>query len=160
MSISKFQRMDTRGRFNGNCKFGFIATTANEGRTVSCKVCTQSQTIERRVYPEDDDEGLQKMLAEGTMKRCPRCALLTMKEYGVCNVIDYEQCRIWWNWATMETGRDSKVLKSRSRQLGTLWGPGELAFQQNLKRTNPAAFRALLERNGVEYNPNYIRGTG
>lgn len=35
---------------------------------------------------------------------------------------------------------------------------GELRFQQDLERNNPKAFRALLERNGVEYNPNYVRG--
>ena len=42
---------------------------------------------------------------------------------------------------------------------GTLWEPGELAFQQDLQRKDPKAFKALLERNGMEYNPNYVRGT-
>ena len=42
---------------------------------------------------------------------------------------------------------------------GTLWEPGELAYQQGLQRSDPGAFKALLERNGVEYNPNYVRGT-
>ena len=42
---------------------------------------------------------------------------------------------------------------------GTLWMPGELAFQQNLQQKDPKAFKALLERNGMEYNPNYQRGT-
>jgi hypothetical protein len=35
---------------------------------------------------------------------------------------------------------------------------GELRYQQELERRDPQAFKALLERNGIEYNPNYIRG--
>lgn len=35
---------------------------------------------------------------------------------------------------------------------------GELLYQQTLERTNPAEFKALLERNGIKYNPKYVRG--
>jgi hypothetical protein len=35
---------------------------------------------------------------------------------------------------------------------------GELSYQQELERNNLEEFKALLERNGIEYNPNYIRG--
>ena len=35
---------------------------------------------------------------------------------------------------------------------------GELRYQQELERSNPKAFRALLERNGIKYDPNYVRG--
>jgi hypothetical protein len=35
---------------------------------------------------------------------------------------------------------------------------GELVYQQDLERRDPKKFKALLERNGIEYNPNYIRG--
>jgi hypothetical protein len=38
------------------------------------------------------------MVAEGKLKPCPQCQLLTMKEYGICNVINCAQCNIWWNW--------------------------------------------------------------
>jgi hypothetical protein len=35
---------------------------------------------------------------------------------------------------------------------------GELHYQQDLQRRDPKAFQALLERNGIKYDPNYIRG--
>ena len=35
---------------------------------------------------------------------------------------------------------------------------GELQYQQQLERQNPSEFKALLERNGIKYNPNYVRG--
>ena len=35
---------------------------------------------------------------------------------------------------------------------------GELRYQQELERSNPQEFKALLERNGIQYNPNYVRG--
>ncbi len=47
-----------------------------------------------------------------------------------------------------------------ARSHGTLWEPGELAFQQRLQRENLPEFIALLERNGVKYDPNYRRGMG
>ena len=64
------------------------------------------------------------------------------------------------NWASRETGRSSSELKNRARSRGTLWEPGELAFQQGLQQSDPAEFKALLERNGMQYDPNYRRGTG
>jgi hypothetical protein len=41
-------------------------------------------------------------------------------------------CRVFaqWNWATRETGKDSTALKNKARQTGSLWGAGELHFQQ------------------------------
>jgi len=35
---------------------------------------------------------------------------------------------------------------------------GELSYQQDLQRRNPKEFQALLERNGIKYDPNYVRG--
>lgn len=35
---------------------------------------------------------------------------------------------------------------------------GELEYQRNLQANNLEEFKALLERNGIKYNPNYIRG--
>jgi hypothetical protein len=35
---------------------------------------------------------------------------------------------------------------------------GELRYQQELESRNPKEFKALLERNGIAYNPNYVRG--
>jgi len=83
---------------------------------------------------------------------------MTLKEYGVCNVIECAKCGIWWNWRTRETGRTSRELKDRARSHGTLWEAGELEFQQKLERSNHAAFVGLLERNGIKWDPNYHRG--
>jgi hypothetical protein len=83
----------------------------------------------------------------------------TFKEKGVCNVINCAKCNCWWNWKSNEVGRSSAELKNRARATGTLWEPGELAYQQSLQASDPAAFRALLERNGVEFDPHYRRGT-
>ena len=35
---------------------------------------------------------------------------------------------------------------------------GELHYQLHLQREKPEEFKALLERNGIEYKPNYVRG--
>jgi len=40
----------------------------------------------------------------------------------------------------------------------TLWETGELAYQQRLQRDNLPAFIELLARNGIAYDPNYVRG--
>ena len=115
------------------------------------------------------------MIEAGQLRECPTCRHLTLKEKGLCNVIECAKCGIWWNWRTREQGHNGKDLKQRARRNGTLWEPGtkmnnifelrtffmflgELWYQQNLERTNPAEFRALLERNGIKYDPNYIRG--
>lgn len=35
---------------------------------------------------------------------------------------------------------------------------GELQYQLQLQNSNPEEFKALLERNGIKYDPHYIRG--
>jgi hypothetical protein len=81
----------------------------------------------------------------------PKCRHLTLKEKGVCNVLQCAKCGVWWNWRSKETGKDSATLKQKARMSGSLWEPGELQFQQRLEQTDPAAFKALLERNGGKY---------
>ena len=54
----------------------------------------------------------------------------------------------------------SREVKEKARQRGTLWEPGELQYQQTLQQSDPSAFKNLLERNGMHYDPNYRRGTG
>ena len=122
--------------------------------------CISCGAVQKFSRPEPaEDEGLKKMLAEGTIRACPKCGDLTMKEYGICNVIQCSQCGIWWNWQTKVTGTSSVDLKNKARQNGSLWGAGELAYQQNLERTDKEAFIGLLERSGIKYDPNYRRGT-
>lgn len=122
--------------------------------------------------------GFKKMIKSGQLRECPTCRHLTLKEKGLCNIIECAKCGIWWNWRTREQGHNGKDMKNRARMNGTLWEPGktkfekkkirliipddfclgELRYQQELERKNPKAFRALLERNGIKYDPNYIRG--
>ncbi len=124
--------------------------------TRTCDVCHTQQHV-AKAMPALEPE-VEKMIDEGKVKPCPKCSELTYKEFGVCNVLTCARCGIVWHWATLQTGRSSDELKAQARQDGTLWNPGELAFQQNLERTNPAEFKALLERNGIPYDPNYRRG--
>ena len=142
---------------NNHCKFGFLVTNATENKYASCQICSTNQKVQRR--QEEQDESLKLMIAEGKLRPCPKCQMLTMKEYGVCNVIECQQCSIVWNWRNRQTGRTTTELKQKARARGTLWEPGELQYQSNLQRTNKAEFVKLLERNGVKYDPNYRRGT-
>merc|ERR1719499_1159537 len=103
------------------------------------------------------DDSIQAMIKDGTMRKCPKCQTLTMKDKGLCNIINCNNCGVWWNWRTRETGNSQREMKQRARQRGTLWEPGELAYQQNLQRHHPEQFRQLLERNGIKYDPNYVR---
>ncbi len=138
------------------CCYGFYLTDEKEVRDGVCPVCSLAQKVKAS---EDLDEDFKKMVTEGTLRPCPKCKHWTMKEKGICNVICCAQCGIWWNWRTKETGTSSSELKAKARNTGVLWEPGELAYQQELEAKDPAAFKALLERNGMKYDPNYQRGT-
>ena len=81
-----------------------------------------------------------------------------MKEKGICNIIHCVKCGIWWNWRNREQGYSERDMKQRARAQGTLWERGELDFQRRLEQENPEEFKALLERNGIRYDPNYRRG--
>lgn len=61
-------------------------------------------------------------------------------------MIQCAKCAVWWNWATMETGKDQRSMKDTARYNGTLWMPGELQYQMRLQQTNLPEFIALLER--------------
>ena len=147
------------GLGGGGCHGGILVSKANEGRIEACPVC-RTTNIKAERAEEEPDEEVQKMIKDGKIRHCPKCRLPTMKEYGICNVINCEQCGVWWNWRTNDTGRSSREVKEKARQRGTLWEPGELQYQQTLQQSDPSAFKNLLERNGMHYDPNYRRGTG
>ena len=94
------------------------------------------------------------------IRPCPKCGRQSMKDRGVCNVIQCMKCSTYWNWRTRETGRSYAELKAKSRKDGTLWEPGELSYNQNLEASDKSAFQALLKANGIKYDPNYKRGSG
>ncbi|CAF1219988.1 unnamed protein product [Didymodactylos carnosus] len=140
-----------------SCLGGFLQFGEPKTEKVKCQVCNQKQTIEKGKDGDLDDE-FKKMVQKGLLRECPSCKQLTMKEKGLCNVIECCKCSVWWNWSTREMGHDGRDLKERARMNGTLWEPGELAYQQDLQRRNPEEFKALLARNGIQYDPNYVRG--
>jgi len=151
------------------CAFGFLKSSLRRSSSgscaVVCAVCRLRQSVavsggdESKEQTHQHDPEIEAMIAAGTMKPCPCCQLLQFKEKGICNVMQCPGCQIWWNWRTLATGHNSTSLKDRARMEGTLWEPGELQYQLTLQRTNLPEFKALLERNGIEYNPNYVRGT-
>lgn len=108
--------------------------------------------------PNNPDKDWADMLKKGIIRLCPLCKDPQMKEKGICNVIQCNKCSIWWNWRTNAYANTSRELKNKSRVNGSLWEKGELEYQMNLQNTDKNAFKSLLERNGMVYNPNYIRG--
>ncbi|CAF1364450.1 unnamed protein product [Adineta steineri] len=136
---------------------GFLQIGSPRKEEVICQICNVKQTIEKG-SDGDLDLAFKEMIQSGELRECPTCRLLTLKEKGLCNVIECAKCGVWWNWRTREQGHSEKDLKQKARMNGTLWEPGELRYQQDLERRNPEEFKALLERNGIKYNPNYVRG--
>jgi hypothetical protein len=105
------------------------------------------------------DDEIEKAVRDGVLKKCPRCSEYNSKDKGMCNSVQCVGCRIWINWLTQETFKTDNELKEQARRFNTMWMPGELEYQQKLQRENPKLFKELLERNGIQYNPHYRRGS-
>jgi len=146
---------------SSKCHFGFLVdVTSREKKIRRCEYCHLAQEV-RYFDPEElqlDDE-TRKLVEDGVLRPCPSCKAYNMKDYGICNVIQCHTCQIWWNWTTRQMGKSQNELKNKARMDGSLWGAGELAYQQKLQRENLPEFVALLKRNGIDYDPNYIRGS-
>jgi len=141
---------------NEGCLFGFAEYQTFEGKKkVECEVCFTEQEISR---DKGADEGFYEMVKAGTIRLCPMCDHPHMKDKGMCNVMQCPKCSIWWNWDTRHTGRRAAEVKAQARATRSLWGKGELQYQQRLERTDQEAFKALLRKNGITYDPNYRRG--
>eukprot|EP00475_Leptophrys_vorax_P008720 TRINITY_DN15671_c0_g1_i1.p1 TRINITY_DN15671_c0_g1~~TRINITY_DN15671_c0_g1_i1.p1 ORF type:complete len:318 (-),score=53.40 TRINITY_DN15671_c0_g1_i1:24-977(-) len=138
------------------CAMGFWYQ-ANEARQ-TCALCETEQEVVKK-KAQEVDTGLDELVKKGLMKPCPKCKQLAMKDYGMCNVMQCHGCGIYWNWRNFETGNSYDQVKHKSRMNGTMWEPGELEYQRRLERSNPEEFKRLLEKNGIAYNPNYVRGT-
>jgi hypothetical protein len=70
----------------------------------------------------------KKMIKSGQLRECPTCRHLTLKEKGLCNIIECAKCGIWWNWKTREQGHNGQDMKQRARMNGTLWEPGNKTY--------------------------------
>ncbi|ETO05798.1 hypothetical protein RFI_31597 [Reticulomyxa filosa] len=139
-----------------DCQYGFVLFKEEKDEIQKkCECCELVQTVSRN--PIKSDQGFQELLKSGVLRLCPKCQFPTMKDKGLCNVMQCGQCGIWWNWRTYEFGNSSRDLKNKARSYGTLWEPGELEYQQGLQREKPEEFKKLLERNGIPYDPNYVR---
>lgn len=146
---------------NTKCPFGFLVDPHNTEKKIRrCEHCLLAQEV-RYFDPQELvlDDATRELVENGTLRACPSCKAYNMKDYGICNVIQCHTCQIWWNWSSREMGKSQDELKNKARMKGTLWGMGELAYQQRLQRENLPEFIALLKRNGIEYDPNYIRGS-
>eukprot|EP00479_Gromia_sphaerica_P009064 TRINITY_DN36_c0_g1_i3.p1 TRINITY_DN36_c0_g1~~TRINITY_DN36_c0_g1_i3.p1 ORF type:complete len:196 (-),score=28.37 TRINITY_DN36_c0_g1_i3:95-682(-) len=139
------------------CNFGFFCDKPTTVRR-TCKCCGLVQDIKPQ-SPEDFlDDGFKALLRSGHLRLCPSCSHPAMKDYGMCNVMECGKCGIFWNWRTGDTGSTYNKVKENGRRNGSLWEGGELQYQLNLQTKDPLAFKALLERNGIKYNPNFVRG--
>ena len=67
-----------------------------------------------------------------------------------CNSIQCAGCEVWFNWATLRTSSS----KAGTLSVGPAWQPGEREYQMSLPEKEK---KELLERNGIEYDPNYVR---
>ena len=156
------------GKTNINCKSknkyknknGFKNENYNYNKKkqyqMKCKACNKTQII---CKTNNIDNDFSSLLKSGEMRKCPKCEWPTMKDYGLCNIMHCGHCSIYWNWRTKEIANNSKELKYRARSNGTMWEPGELAYQSRLQRDNLPEFIKLLQRNGIKYDPNYRRGS-
>lgn len=141
------------------CDFGWMILDKNVSKQhrLKCEACNKTHNVCKD--PLKNDDGFNELINNGILRLCPKCSLPTMKDKGMCNIMNCGKCGIFWNWRTRETGTSSKQLKNKARNNGSLWEPGELAYQQQLQQNNLPEFKRLLERNGIKYDPNYVRGT-
>jgi len=137
------------------CLFGVVMTIRDDEKEVTCESCEKKYKYKRK---HEMDEGFKQLLKEGKIRLCPVCQYPHAKDYGLCNVLQCGQCNIWWNWRTKDHATTSKELKQKARIDKSLWEPGELEYQMDLQKNNPVEFKAFLERNGITYDENYVRG--
>jgi hypothetical protein len=104
------------------------------------------------------DRAFQEMQQSGHLRPCPTCKVQHFKEAGICNAIECGECGTFWNFMSGLTAVSMVELKARSRAAGNLWRREDFALQTQLEREDPAAFKALLKRNGMDWDANYRRG--
>lgn len=103
------------------CHYGFLIEDDEKHKGVKCDLCGKRQTVCRAA---DQDDSIKELIKSGDIRKCPKCSELTMKDKGLCNVLNCGKCDIWWNWRTRQTGNSQREMKQAARHNGTLWEPG------------------------------------
>jgi hypothetical protein len=132
----------------------------DKAKLKKCELCGVLQCVRPAggsLVSGPSDDSVSALVASGSLRACPQCSALQMKDRGMCNVLQCHGCQIWWNWSSRATGKNPAALKEQARRSGTMWEAGELQFQLQLQHEDPEAFRQLLHRNGIEFNPNVRR---
>lgn len=131
------------------CRFGTFDDQCEE-----CLNCGNDDLAGKK---QKLDPSLQKMIDDKQAVLCPSCNALLVHSPAMCTLLTC-QCGLVVNLLTGETGKYAD-LKTKARTDGTLWHGDNLAKQQALQDNDPAAFKKLLQDNGIKYDPSYQRGT-
>ena len=74
------------------CPYAFLSLSSAEVR-LTCPLCHQAQSVQRGKQPPLDPS-FQAMVNAGTLRGCPACNHWTMKEKGICNVLECAKCGV------------------------------------------------------------------
>ena len=74
------------------CPYAFLSVGAAAVK-LTCPLCSQQQTVQRGKV-EELDASFKQMIKEGTLRGCPACSHYTMKEKGICNVLECAKCGV------------------------------------------------------------------
>jgi hypothetical protein len=132
------------------------ASAATISPLFPCPVC---QIEQEWSLPGTMDRAFQEMQQSGQLRPCPTCKVQHFKEAGICNAIQCDKCGTFWNFLSGQTAPSMAELKAKSRAAGNLWRREDFDLQTKLEREDPAAFKALLKRNGINFDSTYVRGS-
>jgi len=110
--------------------------------------------VRQHIGPE-----LQRLIDANEAMLCPKCSEFLLHQRGMCTLMKCSKCFEVSNIETGESGPSLSVMKQNARDSDTLWYPADLDYQRQLEARDPAAFKALLESNGVKHDATYTRGT-
>ena len=132
----------------------------------TCAVCQQGALGVQEcahcniAYPRQQIEpDLQQLIKEHQAMLCPGCGEFLLHTKGMCSLLKCPTCFLVSNVLTGESADSYSAMRDKARETDTMWSNEDLAYQQELEAKDPAAFQALLERNGVTFSATYTRGT-
>ena len=83
------------------CPFGFVLLPSYAGlvshkdKLKKCELCGTLQCVKPKTPENCVDGSMEALIAEGTLRACPVCEALQMKDLGMCNILQCHQCSIW-----------------------------------------------------------------